>query len=90
MGKTRKVEVFSAGCPLCDEAEKRVRKLACPSCDITVLKIQEPLSLQRAKELGVKSVPAIAVNGKLIGCCAGQSIDEKTLLDAGIGSPITS
>jgi len=90
MGETRKVEIFSAGCPLCVEAEKRVRKLACPSCDITVLKMQEPLALERAKELGVKSVPAIAVNGKLIGCGTGQGIDEKALRDAGLGSPITS
>ena len=86
----RKVEVFSAGCPLCDEAEKRVRELACRSCDISILKMQEPLSLRRAKELGVKSVPAIAVNGKLVGCCAGQGIDEQALRDAGLGSPITS
>jgi len=90
MDETRKVEVFSAGCPLCDEAEKKVRKLACSSCDVTVFKIQEPLALKRAKELGVKSVPAIAVNGKLVGCCAGQGIDEKALRDAGLGSPITS
>jgi hypothetical protein len=92
MGETgkRKIELFSAGCPLCVEVEKKVRELAYRSCDITVLKLQEPLALKRAKELGVRSVPAIAKNGKLIGCCVGQGIDEKGLRDAALGGPITS
>jgi hypothetical protein len=29
--KKRKIEVFTAGCPLCDETVKLVRELACPS-----------------------------------------------------------
>jgi hypothetical protein len=28
---TRKIEVFSAGCPLCEDAVKLVNSLACPS-----------------------------------------------------------
>ncbi len=40
MSRTRKIEIFSAGCPLCSEAEKTVRELACPSCDVTVLNMQ--------------------------------------------------
>ena len=89
MSKTRKIEVFSAGCPLCSEAEKTVRELACPSCDVTVLNMQEPTSLERAKELGVHSVPAVAIDGKLAGCCTGRGIDEKALQDAGLGKPLS-
>jgi hypothetical protein len=88
MSKTRKIEVFSAGCPLCIEAEEKVRKLACPSCDVTVLNLQEPTSLKRAKELGVHSVPAVAIDGELAGCCTGRGIDEKALQDAGLGQPL--
>ena len=89
MSNQRKIEVFSAGCPLCSEAEKTVKELACPSCDVTVLNMQEPESLKRAKELGVHSVPAVAIDGKLAGCCAGRGIDEKVLQDAGLGKPLS-
>jgi glutaredoxin 3 len=89
MKKTRKIEVFSAGCPLCSEAEAMVRKLVCPSCDVAVLNMKEPASLKRANELEVHSVPAIAIDGKLAGCCAGRGINEEALQDAGIGKPIS-
>ena len=89
MSKTRKIEVFSAGCPLCIEAEEKVRKLACPSCDVTVLNMQDSESLIRAKELDVQSVPAVAVDGKLAGCCTGRGINEKALQDAGLGRPLS-
>ena len=89
MSNTRKIEVFSAGCPLCSEAEKTVRELSCPSCDVTVLNMQEPESLKRAKEIGVRSVPAVAVDGKLADCCAGRGIDKKVLQDAGLGNPLS-
>ncbi len=88
MSKTRKIEVFSAGCPLCIEAEEKVRKLACPSCDVTVLNMQDSESLIRAKELDVQSVPAVAIDGELAGCCTGRGIDEKALQDAGLGQPL--
>jgi glutaredoxin len=89
MSKTRKIEVFSAGCPLCVEAEEKVRKLACPSCDVTVLNMLDPESFKRAKELDVQSVPAIAIDGKLAGCCTGRGINEKNLQDAGLGKPLS-
>ena len=88
MSRTRKIEIFSAGCPLCSEAEKTVRELACPSCDVTVLNMQEPTSLERAKELGVHSVPAVAIDGKLAGFCTGRGINEEALQDAGLGQPL--
>ena len=90
MSNTRKIEVFSAGCPLCNEAEKTVRDLACPSCDVTVLNMNEPETMERAKQLGVQSVPAVAIDGKLAGCCTGKGIDEKVLQDAGLGKPLSS
>ena len=33
----RKVEVFTAGCSLCDDAVQLVQKLTCPSCTVEVL-----------------------------------------------------
>ncbi len=85
---TRKIEVFSAGCPLCKDTVEMVNRLACLSCDVTVVNMQEIQGATRARELGVKSVPAVAVNGKLADCCAGRGVDEATLRGAGLGRPI--
>jgi hypothetical protein len=42
---------------------------------------------KRAKMLGVRSVPAVAIDGKLADCCAGRGIDEQVLRAAGLGQP---
>jgi hypothetical protein len=42
----------------------------------------------RAAQLGIKSIPAVAVNGTLADCCAGRGVDENTLRSAGIGQPL--
>ena len=85
---TRKIEVFSAGCPLCKDTVELVNRLACPSCDVTVVDTQDIQGASRARDLGVKSVPAVAINGQLAGCCTGCGPDEATLRGAGLGQPI--
>jgi glutaredoxin len=89
MTTKRKIEVFSAGCPVCEETEKLVESLACPSCDVQVLDMNEPAVAARAKALGVRSVPAVAIDGKLATCCAGRGPDEATLRAAGLGQSLT-
>ncbi len=37
MSERRKIEIFSAGCPACDETVQMVNAIACPSCDVEVL-----------------------------------------------------
>ncbi|MGH2659574.1 MAG: thioredoxin family protein, partial [Actinomycetota bacterium] len=32
----RQVEVFTAGCPVCEPAVQLVQELACPDCEVTV------------------------------------------------------
>lgn len=88
MPKKRKVEIFSAGCPACAEAVDLVQKVACPSCEIEILDMNEPDIAQRARGLGVRSVPAVAVDGRLICCRRGAGIDEAALKAAGIGAPV--
>ena len=83
----RKIEVFSAGCPLCAEAVEMVKRNACASCEVTVLDMREPEVARRAKALGVRSVPAVAIDGKLADCCAGRGPDEETLKAEGLGRP---
>lgn len=88
MDKKRRVEIFSAGCGCCEDTIKLVKSIACPSCDITVLDMKQGDVGERAKRLGVRSVPAVAINGELASCCAGRGPDEQTLRAAGLGVPL--
>ncbi len=85
MTDVRKIEIFSAGCPACQETIDLVNRIACPSCEVTVLDMHDATVAQRAKSLGVSSVPAVAVDGKLADCCAGRGPDEAGLRAAGVG-----
>ena len=88
MDSKRKVEIFSAGCGCCEETINLVKSIACSSCDITVLDMNRPEIAERAKSLGVRSVPAVVINGEVAGCCAGRGPDEHTLRTAGLGVPL--
>ncbi len=81
----RKIEIFTAGCACCDDTVRMVQSIACPSCDVQTLDMKDPEVERRAKELGVRSVPAVAVDGTLAGCCAGRGPTEEGLRAAGIG-----
>ena len=89
MTTKRTVEVFSAGCPACDDAITMVQEIACPFCDVSVLDMNDPTVASRAKGLGIKSVPAVVIDGKLADCCTGRGPDEATLRAAGLGQPIS-
>ena len=89
MTTKRQIEVFSAGCPACDDAVKMVNDIACPSCEVTVLDMNDADVASRAKSLGIRSVPAVVIDGKLADCCTGRGPDEATLRAAGLGQPIT-
>jgi glutaredoxin len=88
MTDKRKIEVFSAGCPVCDDTVKLVNNLACPSCEVNVLDMKTPEVAERAKDLGIRSVPAVVIDGKLADCCTGRGPDEATLKAAGLGKPL--
>ena len=89
MTDKRKIEVFSAGCPVCDDTVKLVNNLACPSCKVNVLDMKSPDVAERAKTLGIHSVPAVVIDGKLADCCSGRGPDEATLKAAGLGKPLS-
>ncbi|AMV70680.1 hypothetical protein DBW_0280 [Desulfuromonas sp. DDH964] len=88
MTTKRKIEVFSAGCPACQETVKLVESLACPSCDVEVLDMHDTAIAARAKVMGVRTIPAVAIDGKLASCCAGRGPDEAALRSAGLGRPL--
>jgi glutaredoxin len=81
----RQVEVFSAGCAACQETIDLINQIACPSCEITVRDMHDAAVAKHAKALGIRSVPAVVINGKLADCCAGRGVDEGALRAAGVG-----
>lgn len=90
MQNKRQIEIFSAGCPACEETIRLVNDVACPSCEITVLDMRQPEIAAKAKGYGIRSVPAVVIDGRLASCCAGRGVDESALRAGGLGVPLGS
>ena len=87
MTMKRKIEIFSAGCPLCTDTVNLVSNLACSSCEVSVLDMNDDTTANRAESLGIKTVPSVVVDGQLASCCQGGGVDESVLKGMGVGSP---
>jgi len=83
------IEIFSAGCSVCENLVQQVRDAACPSCDVQVLDMKAPDIQQRAADLGIKSIPAVVIDGKLADCCTSRGVELDVLRSAGLGQPIS-
>lgn len=88
MTATRKIEVFSAGCAVCEDTVALINRTACPSCEVEILDMHKPEVSRRARQYGIRSVPAVVVDGRLADCCAGRGPDEAQLRATGIGIPL--
>lgn len=86
--KNRKVEIFTAGCSVCDDTVNLVKSLACDSCEVEVLDMKQAEVAKRAKGYGVRSVPAVVIDGKLPDCCKGGGCDPDVLRAAGLGQAV--
>ena len=82
----RTVEVFSAGCALCEEAIQAVKAASCSNCDVQVKDMTDPIVAAQAKKYGIHRVPAVVINGKLADCCATGKLDIKLLQSMGLGA----
>lgn len=89
MAVKRRIEIFSAGCPACEETVSLVNSMACASCEIEVLDMREPDVASRARMYGIHRVPAIVVDGKRAACCQASAVDAASLRAAGIGVPLS-
>lgn len=83
----KKVEVFTAGCGVCEELVNLVRSESCSSCDITVLDLKDTDVAERAATLGIRSVPTVVVDGVPIRKSYDGGYDVETLRASGIGIP---
>lgn len=78
MAGARRVEIFSAGCPVCEDAIVFIKRIAGPSCEVKILDMHQADVARRAIRYGIRSVPAVVVDGKLAGC-TGRGPDEAAL-----------
>jgi len=63
------IEVFTAGCHLCEETMEIVRKVKCEGCSLTEYNIKErcesKICLKKEQQYGIKAVPTIVIDGKI-------------------------
>lgn len=87
----RKIEVFTAGCTVCEPIVEMVKGMACSDCDVVIYNLSNSCEtkecIEKVKSYGIKALPAIAVNGKLLNCCQNKGISAEELRNAGIGQP---
>jgi len=79
--KTNKVEIFTAGCPICDETVEEVKNIFSEK-EIIIYNLIKALDLNKAKEYGINRVPSVVVNGRLLNCCKNNKVDKKELTEA--------
>ena len=67
-----KIEIFSAGCPACKETIETVKQLAGAESEVHVHDMHQNSVASRASQHGIRSLPAVVIDGKLAGCCANR------------------
>jgi glutaredoxin len=77
-----KIEVFSAGCKICEDAIEVVHRLAASEREVVIHDMHQPEVGSRAAQHGVRSVPAVMIDSKLADCCLGGGIEEHVLREA--------
>lgn len=82
----RLVEVFTAGCPLCDRTVQLVQELACENCQVQIYELHDDRYREKVEQYGIHRVPAVVVDGRLAECCQNQTpVSREALMAAGIG-----
>lgn len=83
----RQVELFTAGCPICEPTIQLVQELACPDCEVTVHDLRDE-GADKTRQYGIATVPAVVVDGRVAACCDRSGPDREQLLAAGIGQSL--
>ena len=78
MSAKKKIEVFSAGCSACKETIEMMKRIA-GSHELVIHDMNKSEVASKAKQYGVRSVPAVVIDGKLASCCAGRGPEEIVL-----------
>ena len=74
-----RIEIFSAGCATCQSTIEMVKTLAGAEHEVQVRDMQQRDIASQASKYGIRSLPAVVIDGKLASCCAERGPDETTL-----------
>jgi hypothetical protein len=77
----KKITIFIAGCPICAETVELVRRIA-GAAHVETRDMQQADVAAEARHYGIRSLPAVVVDGRLADCCAGRGPDEAVLRQA--------
>lgn len=63
----RTIEVFTAGCPLCDDTLKLVRDAVSDcGCEVIEQRCEGDECCEPAKRYGIRSIPTVVVDGEIV------------------------
>ena len=85
----RRIEGFTAGCPVCNPVVDLVKSFADEEYnEITIYDLVKQCEIKecvsKVEEYGIKRLPAIAVDGQLLSCCKNNGITKEDLINAGL------
>lgn len=67
MANKRRIEVFTAGCPLCSETLNAVKNaVASCGCEVIERRCDSAELYAEAKEYGVTKMPTVVVDGQIV------------------------
>ena len=79
----RIIEVFTAGCQVCEPTVELVKKMACDSCEVVIYDLNQGCDTnecrEKAKQYSITRLPVIVVNGKVLDCCKSSGFSEQIL-----------
>ncbi|OJV17281.1 MAG: glutaredoxin [Dyadobacter sp. 50-39] len=87
----RKIEVFTAGCPVCKPVVELVQSMACSNCEVEVYDLSRQTDPEfytdKLKQYKVTVLPTVIVNGEKLDIAEG-GITREQLSQAGVGQSI--
>jgi len=87
----RKIEVFTAGCPVCKPLVELVQSMACSNCEVEVYDLSKQTDPEfytdKLKQYKVTVLPTVIVNGQKVDIAEG-GITREQLSQAGVGQLI--
>jgi glutaredoxin 3 len=64
---------------MCKDTIDLVTRLAGPGNHVQLRDMHQPDTAERARTLGIRSLPAVVIDGRLAACCAGRGPSEHVL-----------
>lgn len=84
----RRVEIFSAGCRTCQRTIEQLREQIDPRHEIVIHDMNnDKAAADKADAFGIRTVPAIVVDGFLLSCCKNTGPTLRELHAAGLARP---